>query len=387
MKQIGIVDYIEVLIRKKRLIFWNTIIITGLAIIISFILPKKYTSCASLLPPLSGTEVLGSGIMEALTDISALRSGLGISTPSDLFAKILESEKIMDGVIKECNLMSIYKAKTKTNAYRTLTAATDIAVTPEGIISIATTAKFPNLAKQITESYIKNLDEVNKDLVMSIGKRNRIFLDKRLEQVKETLKLAEESLREFQESHKTISIEEEIAPILHTAADLKAQILAYEVQLGILSQYATDENPEVIKVKSQVEELDKKLRAIEYKTDSTHFGIGFSIPFKNVPTVTLKLVRLKREIIVQEKVIALLTEQYEKAKIQEVKDTPTINVLQEPRIPDLRSFPRRRPIIMGAFILSFTLSILMAFLLNWSENLTTEENEKLRKIIALLKRR
>ncbi len=198
MKQIGMMDYIEVLIRKKRLIFWNTLIVTGLAIIISFVLPKKYTSCASLLPPLPGTEVFGNEMMGALAGVSALRSGLGISTPSDLFAKILKSEKIMDGVIRDCNLMSIYKTKTKTTTYRALSGATDISVTPEGIIIIATTAKSPELAKQMADSYINNFDEMNKNLVMSIGKRNRIFLEKRLEQVNETLKLAEESLREFQ---------------------------------------------------------------------------------------------------------------------------------------------------------------------------------------------
>lgn len=378
-------EYIKVLLQRRRFIFWNTFIITCIAIIISLIIPKKYTSRALLLPPLPETEFFLPEMTSAISGLSVLRGRFGLATPSDLYAKILQSDRVMDGVIKDCDLMKVYKTKTRWATYKALSSATDISVTPEGMIIIATTDKSPELAQKMTASYIRNLDELNKSLVMSIGKRNRIFLEKRLQEVEENLKLIEDSLRRFQELHKTISIEKEIEPVLQTVANLKAQIIASEIQLGILRKYATDDNPEVIKINSELAEFNRKLNAIEYKGDNKHFGVGFSIPFKQVPTITLEFARLKRDMMIQEKLFTLLTEQYEKAKIQEVKDTPTINVLEEPRVPEHKSYPKRSTIVIAVFIISLVMGVIMSFFLNWTDNLTPEEKEEWQKVLALLR--
>ncbi len=375
----GTRDYIRVLVKWRRLIFWDVFIVISAAVAISLILTEKYTSRASLLPPLPGTEFLGSDVTGALAGFG-LRGALGMSTPSDLFAKILESEKVKDKVIENCNLREVYKAKTIRATYSMLDEDTDISVSPEGIIIIATTSESPLLAKRMADSYIKGLDEINRDLVMSIGKRNRVFLEGRLEEVRENLELAEESLKKFQEKHKTISIKDEILPILASISELRAKILANEVRLGILSEYTTEKNPEVVKVKSELSELYKKLRVMEYEGSDNHFGVGFSIPLKKVPSVQLEVARFTRGVLVQQKLFELLIEQYEKAKLQEVRDTPTVNVLEEARVPERKSYPRRRIIVMTAFAISLGGGILFAFLLNWVEELPAEEKKKWQEI-------
>jgi capsule polysaccharide export protein KpsE/RkpR len=154
-----------------------------------------------------------------------------------------------------------------------------------------------------------------------------------------------------------------------------------------LNQYATDENPEVIKTKSELIELHNRLSVLEYKGDNEHFGLGFSIPFKEFPEVTLEFARLKRDVMIQQELFSLLMEQYEKAKIQEVRDTPTVNVLEEPRIPERRSYPIRRVIIISSLVLGFMGSIIMAFFLNWVENLPLNKKEEWKKLLIMLIRR
>ncbi|MCK4352405.1 hypothetical protein KAW65_03245 [candidate division WOR-3 bacterium] len=392
-RSISIRDYIKVIVKWRKLIILNVLIITSLAVIISLIIPKKYTSTASLLPPLPGTEAFGvtgiSGMTGALRGLSGLTGIPGISggTTSDLFAAILESRPVMDGVIKDCNLRDIYKTKTIKATYEKLSKHTDIKVLPEEIVTIATIAPSPKLAKHMVDSYIKNLDDLNKNLVMSIGKKNRIFLEGRLKEVKKNLEIIEDSLKRFQELHKTVSIEDELEPVLEAVSDIKAQIIAKEVILGILQKYATEENPEVIKVKSELDELNKRLHNMEYSGDSEHFGIGFSVPFKNVPNVGLQLARLTRDVMIQEKLFAFLTEQYEQAKLQEVKDTPTVNILEKPTLPERKSHPKRRTIVLIAFVFSLSVGILLAFFLNWTQNLEPEEKEKWKEIRMMLKRK
>ncbi|PIU28990.1 MAG: hypothetical protein COT09_03210 [Candidatus Hydromicrobium americanum] len=379
-------DYLRVLVKWRKLIIWNVFIITSIALAISLLLKEKYTSRASLLPPIPGTEFLG-GEISTLASFSGMRGALGMSTPSDLFAKILESERIKDKVIEECDLRKVYKTKTTMATYSMLDKETDISVSPEGIITIATTSESPLLAKYMADSYIKSLDAANKNLTMSVGKRNRIFLEHRLEEVNEKLKKSEDALKNFQETHKTISIQDEILPILESISELRAKILANEVNLGILRKYATEENPKVVNIKSELSELHKKLSAMEYTGDDSHFGVGFSIPFKEVPNIQLNLARLTRDVLIQQKLFELLTEQYEKAKLQEVRDTPTVNILEEARVPERKSYPRRKIIVLATFIISFAAGVILAFFLNWAEELPPDEKNKWQEIWSMWRKK
>lgn len=376
--RIEVKDYIRVIVRWKKLIFWNTFIITIIALVISLIIPKRYTATASLLPPLPG-----DALWTIQTSMLGLRAiGLSGATPSDLFAAVLKSTTIMDSVIKECNLIKVYKTKTLKDTYIKLIRFTAISVSPEGIIGIATTAKSPILAKLMADSYIKNLDIVNKNLVMTIGKRNRMFIEKRLEEVKNKLKITEDSLSKFQELHKTISIQDELKPVLTSIADIKAKIISNEMTLGMLREYATEENPEVVRIKSELKELNGNLHKMEYDKDNSHFGIGFSVPLINLPAVSLELARLTRDLTIQEKLLSLVIEQYELAKTQEVKDTPTVNVLESPIVPERKSFPKRSIIVFISFIFSLCASTILAFGLNWVDNLSEVERIEWQKVFG-----
>ncbi|MBK9112730.1 MAG: hypothetical protein IPM88_13910 [Nitrospira sp.] len=59
-----------------------------------------------------------------------------------------------------------------------------------------------------------------------------------------------------------------------------------------------------------------------------------------VPDLALQYGRLFRELKVQETLYALLTSQYEQAKIAEARDTPTVQVLDPPVPADKRTRPR-----------------------------------------------
>lgn len=378
--RIELKSYIRVIMKWRKLIFWNTFIIAVIAFIISLIIPKKYTATASLLPPLPG-----DALWSIETSMLGLRGiGLTGATPSDLFAAILKSHTVMDSVIKENNLMKAFKTKTLKDTYATLTKYTNINVAPEGVINIATTANTPILAKNIADSYIKNLDILNKTLVMSIGKRNRMFLERRLTEVQNDLKTIEDSLKKFQELHKTISIEDEIKPTLEAIADIKAQIVSNKIKLGMLREYATEENPEIVRLKSEIKELNNNLTNMEYKKDDSHFGIGFSVPLTDLPKVSLELARYIRDVKVQEKLLSLIIEQYELAKTQEIKDTPTVNILESPMIPERKSYPKRSIIVFFSLILSLCFSTTLAFCLNWLDNLSEVEKAEWQKVLGIL---
>lgn len=381
-REVNLRDYFRVIVKWRKLIAFNTAAVTILTVIISLVLPKRYTAIATLLPPVEQPEVLGIGSLiggSGFGGVARMAGLTGMATPSDVFARILKSRTVMEGVIEDCDLLAIYRAATMEEALGKLAGVTSIEISPEAIISISIDASTPVLAAEVANSYVDELDRFNREANMTRGKRNRIFIEDRLETVKKDLEAAEESLRVFQQVHKTVSLDDEVRTAIEAASDLKAQVIAREVQLGVLKEYATEQNPRVKEIRAEIAQLKRQLREIEYgsksKGSDTKFGVGFSVPFSKLPVVGLELARLMREAKIQEVLFELLTQQYEQAKITEARDTPTIQVLDRAIPPERRSFPQRRRLVMVGFIFSLFVGVGLSFFLEYVEKLHGRPSE------------
>jgi uncharacterized protein involved in exopolysaccharide biosynthesis len=62
--------------------------------------------------------------------------------------------------------------------------------------------------------------------------------------------------------------------------------------------------------------------------------------------------RLLLDVEVQRKLLILMTTQYEDARMQETRDTPTITVLDVASPPELRVRPKRTLIVAGAALVA-----------------------------------
>ena len=381
-KEVNLRDYFKVIVKWRRIIAFNTATITILAVIISLVLPERYTATATLLPPVEQPEVLG---IRSLLGGSAFSGAIsvggipGMATASDVFAKILSSRRVMEGVVRKCNLMDEYGVKRVAKARAALKEATSVEISPEGIIAISVDAKTPVLASGIANAYVNELDRFNQEANMTRGKRNRIFIEERLEKVKKDLNVAEESLKAFQQRHKTVSLGDELVAAIEAAGQLKAKIITKEVELGVLREFATERNPQVKGLRSEIAQLNRQLREMEYgsksKGSDSKFGAGFSISFAELAAVGLELVRLTREAKIQETVFELLTQEFEQAKIAEARDTPTVQVLDGAVPPERKSFPQRKKFVVIGFIFSLFVGIGLSFFLEYVEKLQGRPKE------------
>jgi capsule polysaccharide export protein KpsE/RkpR len=69
---------------------------------------------------------------------------------------------------------------------------------------------------------------------------------------------------------------------------------------------------------------------------------------RELPIVAVRWADLYRQVKIKETIYDLLTEQYELARIEEVKSVPSVRVIDPPNWPEKKSFPPRL-IIMLAF--------------------------------------
>lgn len=354
----------------------NVVIVTILALIISFLLRPKFTATATVLPPSTEGGIL-TGLTGMLSAQAAFGTSLsqlgfsGLSRPSDLFAAILRSGRIKSEIISRFDLKKRFKAKTMYDAYKMLSEITKINVSPEGIIEVSVTHADKYLAANMANGFIEELDKFNTETRMTTGKRFRLFLEKRLDQTAKDLAAAEDSLRKFQENHRTVALDEEMKSAIEIIAKLKSEQVLREIQKGAWASANDENNPYIQNLNQQIKAIERQLSAIEFGTQNKRnpeFGVGFSMPLSHLPKIAMELARLTRDFKVQEAMYQLLTQSYEQAKLMELRDTPTVQILDQASPPEKKSSPKRALIIVFAFCLSFAFSVFLAFILEYVED-------------------
>jgi uncharacterized protein involved in exopolysaccharide biosynthesis len=360
-EEINLLEYIQVIKKRKKLIIFITGVSVLCTMIISLIIPKTYKSTTTLLPPQKTKDIYtlpsiiaSAGIPFSLGNI--FTEGI---TSSKVFIGILKSRIMAEDVIKKFNLMKVYKVKDLSSAVEILQNNTIVKTTKEGIIEISVIANSPQLAQAIAKFYVENLDRLNQKLIVTDAKRNRMFIEKRMKETSVALKKAEDALAEFQASNKLISLDKQTVETIEKIANLEGEIIATEIRLGMLKEYATNYHPEFIQLKSKLAHMKKQLAKLQY--------IGkYSLPaFSDAPKVGLKLTRLLREVKTQETIYNLLTQQYEQAKIIEARDIPTVVVLDPASLPGKKYKPKIKQNMLLAGCVSLLIAIIMAFFLEY----------------------
>ena len=368
-QDVTLFDYWQIVYARRKPIvaFCTAVVLVTLGV--SFLLPKIFESTATLLPQLESNNGLGLAALMGSSGAGTAAQSLGISlpgapaTPTDSFIAMLKSRIMADDVIRKFNLMEHYEKKMMQDARVALEGATRIVITKEKVIKITVEDTDPQLASDIANFYVLNLERLNQTLSVSKARENRKFIEQRVAETQATLVKAENVMKEFQTQNRTVGIEAQSKAMIEAAAMIQAQIMAQEVQLQVMGSYLSPDNPDVARVQSSINELRKQLQIMESgKAGKDRLpGDRLRPAITNVPALALEYGRLARDLKIQETLYALLISQYEQAKLTEARDTPTVQVL-DPAVPaERKSKPSIRNNMLIAGMLSLLLSIFWAF--------------------------
>ncbi len=384
--EINLLDYWRVLRKRGRMILGLIFISVFAAGFLSyFVMTKIYESKASILAPKESGGAASA--LAAALQASGAGQFLGNILPPtgsnrDIFVAILKSRTMGQDLVDRFKLKEYYKAKYNDEAIKGLQNATDISVSKEGVISATVEDKDPKLAADIANAYVTNLDRLFAKLGTTDASRQRAFIAERLEKTERALRQAEEALRRFQENNKAIVMQEQAKSAIEETAKVKGAIVAAEAQLEFIRSFSTESNPQVLAQKRQIEELKRQLgqmqygRGAELPPESANPGEPrreFRVPFTRVPELGMELIRLTRDVKVQETVFSLLMAQYEQAKINEARDTPSVQLLDKAVPAERKSKPKTTLNMAIAGALSLFVGIFLAFFLEYVERMRKQE--------------
>ncbi|NPV14411.1 hypothetical protein HPY86_05720 [candidate division WOR-3 bacterium] len=381
-----LVNYLSVIIKWRKLIVLNTIIITVLVMALSFVIPRRFTATAQLLPPSDEgdifglTSILGGGLSSSLSKLRVGGLG-GAPTASELMAGILVSRSIMDRVAEQCSIAYYYRIKpTKTEEVRKqLKGMTKIGVGDEGIVRITVEAKTPHLAAKIANAYIAELDSFLRTSNISRGRNMRVFLERRLAEAESTLAVVQESLKVYQARHKIVAVDDETRAAIDAYARLKSQAYLKEAELEAVRGVASDDNPYFLSLQRETKAFEDQLRRLEQGNGKGGFGVGFAVAFAHLPEVSAEFARRYLNYRIQEETYLMLSQQLEYAKILEARDAPTLTVLDYAVPPQRHSSPKRSVLTIAAFVFSLLAGMMLAFTIEYFEYLHREKPDEYQK--------
>jgi uncharacterized protein involved in exopolysaccharide biosynthesis len=347
---------------------------TGLAVstLIAFLIPKAYVSTTQLMPPdtqsTSGMALMAAFAAQGSGGLGSVAGDLlGMKSTGALFIGVLRSQTSEERLIQQFDLKKVYGKRLVMDARSKLDENTSISEDRKsGIIAISVTDQNPQRAQAIANAYVDELNALVDDLSTSSAHRQRVFLEERLKVVKQDLDDASNQLAQFSSKNNTLDIQQEGRAMLDVAANLAGQMVAAQSELEGLRQIYTDKNPRVQSLNARVAEYRKELAKVsgaDGKPGDTAGPVPSSpagMPYpsiRNLPLLGVKYADYYRHAKIQETVYELLTQQYELAKVEEAKETPSVKVLDSARFPEKKSFPPRLEIMFLGTSLASALTV------------------------------
>jgi tyrosine-protein kinase Etk/Wzc len=364
-REFDILDLALIFAARKWTIFLTSVIGFVIGLLLVLMVAPTYTAKTVILPPQQEQSsasslfgALGGGQLGALASLSGMAGT--IKSVTDLYIGLLGSQTVTDAMVKRFDIIKLYHPKRFSDARLMIQKAAKFAAGKDGTISISVSDHDPRKAADMANAFAQELYDLNNRLALNGAAQRRLFFEQQLAQEKDRLADAEVDLKKTEESTGVIAPSGQTETIIRQVAELQANITNREVQLDALRTSSTDQNPDVVRLTSEVAGLREQLRQLESGT-AKHVRGDISLSTVNVPQAGLEYIRRERDVKYHQLLFDLLAHQYEAARIDEAKAAPLIQVIDPALPPDKKSAPFRALWALVGGFLGFLFSAAWVF--------------------------
>ena len=356
---ISLVDLLTWVGEGKRSIAGVTIAAALLSLVFAMLLPLQFTARTTLLPPASQQSGGASAALAALGALGGLTGGLGAKTPDELFVALLKSDSVIRALDARFDLKTRYELKTFEELRKSLPDRVRVASDRKsGVISVEVDDKEPKFAAELANAHADEIKKLLGRLAVSEAQLRRVFFEQQLKETKDNLIKAELSLRAVQEKSGVIVLDKQAEALITSVAQLRAMIAEREVQLKVLRTSATGENPDVLRLNSELAAMRVELSRMESSRASPS-GSAVDIPVGRIPEAAIAYVRARRELKLQETLLESMVRQFEIAKLDEAKEGPVLQQVDVALPPDRKSKPARALIVLACTMFGLLASLIV----------------------------
>jgi tyrosine-protein kinase Etk/Wzc len=380
-------DFLLIITQRKKLVGIVTATCTAIALILAFALPPEYTATVIILPPQGNSSSMSSMLAGQLAGMNSAMGGvagsmLGMKNINDMYVSMLKSRSVEDAVIQRYGLQAEYQKTYLADTRKALEKHAKIdGSTKDGLIRLNFEDRNPNRAAEIANGYVDQFRTLSQQLAITEASQRRVVFEAQLEKTKTDLENADEAMKRTQLSTGMVQVDGQARAMIDSAAHLRAQIVAKEVQIEAMRSYAGDENPALTQAQTELDGLRSQFNKMVGSTGGS--ADDLFLPKGAVPEAGLEYVRRLRDVKYYEAIFDVLAKQLELAKLDEAREGAFIQIVDPAVPPEKKSFPKRGLLTIAGLSVGFTLGIMLALLqgglLRMQHNPATKEKLDLLK--------
>jgi len=326
-------------------------------------LPPTTSSLSSFLPP-KMTEGLG-GAINSITDDAG--------SDSYKLMAILKSRSLAEKVIEEFSLLERFEFPTIEDAIIAFNDMVFISFNDELMIEVRVNAKTEffhfnedeiktrTLAKDMCSFIISYLDSTFTELEIQKARFERIVIEKRFEQNKKELEDAQIALKKFSERTGIVAVPQQIEAAVTAAAELESKKIMSEIELSALEQVYKKNSTKVEQKRITVNQLENAIQNFTLRDIPDSLSVLPS--FSESPELLYKYIKLQREVQIQNILYEFLIQQYEQVKLQETRQTPTLQFIDLPQLPTKRISPTRSVLVIALVFIATLFGVIFLIIL------------------------
>jgi len=351
----SLTDVLTWLGERKALIGAVTAGAAVASLIVALLMTPVFTARTTFLAPGSQQQSNSAATLAALGSLGSLPAGLAPKTPDDLYVALLKSDSVQRGLDQRFNLRSHYNADTFEALRKVLPGYVRVSSDKKsGLISVEVDDKDAKFAADLANAHEAEVTKLLGRIAVSEAQLRRVFFEKQLRETKENLVKAEQALQVVQEKSGVIVLDKQAEALITNAALVRAQISEREVQLRVLRTSATEQNPAVMRLNSELRGLRAELARMESSQPGAP-GSAVDMPVGRIPEAAIDYVRARRELKLQETLLEGMVRQYEIAKLDEAKEGPSLQQVDVAQVPDYKSRPSRSLIVFASTLIALLL--------------------------------
>jgi uncharacterized protein involved in exopolysaccharide biosynthesis len=379
---LDMIELLRILYVSRKLIAIIVIVVALAAVVYSLLTPQIFSSQASF-------YAVGDNISQLPFDIPGLSGitssllGSESSQKAENFIEVMESRVFAEDIIRKHRLIDYFKLDHPDSlrnmddalkAFSKKIVSFDYSETT-GLLRVKVSTKSKQLSLNIVNDYLTKLDEYNRHQKVTQSKLNRQFLEKRVHETKATLDSLIMVNRKFQEGTKAIHLESQAKALIDSYGAVIADKMKLEIELELAKANYGIGSPFTKNLELRKEGLEKQIIDLERSGNTPEYLISIG----KIPEVASQYARIQMDMEIYKTLFTYLYPQYEAARLSELRDMPSIELLDTPRLAGRRDHPRRAIICIFSTLAAFVLAVAVAMLREvWNRN-----QIRLRKIVSL----
>lgn len=364
--EIDLIQLLTVLWRAKGRILAAFLVGALLAAAFALNKPNIYTSTARFLPAGADSGSRVAAMMAGIPDFALSAAGVsaGGGGKGDLYKALLESRSLVSEVVAAQDLHTYYESEYQVQTRKKLRTRTGVNIAKKGgLITLSVDDEDPEKARQIAQAYYDALSRLTSTLALTTAQQKRVFFEKQLEQAKDRLVTAEESMQRFQTASGAVALTDQAKAAVEQLAQLRAQISAKKIQIQSMRSFAASTNPDLRRAQYELNALETELSSLEAAPGAGSRQGSTLLSTADIPTTGKDYARELRNLKHAEAMYVMMTKQLESAKLSEAEEGGNnLQLIDPPDVPELKSKPKRAMITaVGALLVTLLMCAWVLF--------------------------